>query len=165
MLRSTLSAALALLLTVLPLSAQTDGSDNTTSILSGRARGGWDLPARGDLGHVRGVLFHGGQRDFVMEARLTPLDIKPTVHMGRIDGVIMLVTRDGDTKVVAEIHGTYTTFPGRRGYFHAGITAPAARDSKVEPEVLGKMGGRFADPMERDKDPVGRFLAHWAIIR
>jgi len=163
MLRSTLAAALALLLTALPLSAQTD--DTTTSILSGRARGAWDLPARGDLGHVRGVLFHGGLRDFVMEARLTPVDILPTVRMGRIDGVIMLVSRDGDTKVVAELHGTYATFPGRRGHFEAGITAPAARDSKIEPEVLGKMGGRFADPMDGDTDPVGRFLARWAIIR
>lgn len=162
MIRFLLSGALASLLVLVPTSgAQSQATDSPGDCLRGLARGGWDLPAGDRLGHVRGVLVDRASRRFLLEARLNPRPIAGGAHTGILSGRLYRLTDDGVApRPLAEVRGTYAVGGERRGRFEAVLATPADRAGD-EHELLGRMEGRFRDPQATDRDPVGRFEAHW----
>jgi hypothetical protein len=156
MLKRLLAGALGVLLTVVPLQAQA-----TTDCVGGRARGGWDLPVKDQLGRVRGLLGDGNGHRLLLQARLTP----GGADIGRIDGVLTPMTATGPAdKPIAEVHGVYYVGLDRRGRFETVITELAGVLPEPPP-AIGKLAGAFADPMVNLTDPIGRFTGLWTICR
>ena len=157
MLRILLAGALsALLVTALPLSAQT-----TPDCISGRARGAWDLPVKDQPGRVRGMLGDGAGHRLLLQARLTPVG----TDGGRIDGILTPMTPTGPAaRPIAEVHGTYVVGLDRRGHFEAAIVGPLPLGTEP-PTLVGKLAGAFTDPMLATSDPVGSFLGQWTLCR
>jgi hypothetical protein len=167
MLRNCLAgAAGALLLSLAPLSAQSSGDGGTShDCIVGRARGGWDLPARGELGHARGLLVERDGLRLALDARLAPIPLPGDLRGGLVDGLLFPVTDAGvGPRPIAEVHGTYLVGPDGNGRFETAIvelSSPAGD----RPDVLGKLEGIFSDPMRDGRDPVGRFLGRWILCR
>lgn len=163
MLQNRLAGALgALLLCLVPLSAQSSDSDSSTpDCFRGRARGAWDLPVRDQAGQVKGLLADIAGHRLALEARLTPALRE---RGGRIDGILTPITSAGiAAQPLAEIHGIYAVGPDGRGRFQAEIVGIPNKDGR--PQVVGKMEGAFADPLRDGVDTVGRFAGRWILCR
>lgn len=161
MLRNWLAGtAGALFLAFAPLTAQTTAS-TTTDCLSGRARGAWDLPVKGEPGMVRGLLGDGAGRRLALQGRLIPAGDS---RGGFIEGRLTPLTPNGFVVgPIAEVHGAYSIGPDGRGRFEAALLGITRGDKR--PELVGKFGGSFADPMREGRDTVGNFVGRWAICR
>jgi hypothetical protein len=163
MLRFALAGSLALLASIVPVSAQTEPP--TSDTVTGTAAGRWDLPNRTEAGRFRGMMVQDGKRRFLVEGTLIPLAMPTGERGGRIDGVLVPITPDGiGTAPVAGLHGTFLVRPGGYGTFEAMIYDSVPMLG-ARPEVIGKMAGRFADPWFPGEDRPGRFLARWAMRR
>lgn len=160
MLRTLIAGVLGLVLAMptTHLSAQSTLLPSGVSA-SGRAFGAWDLPGDRDAGSARGYLLDLSGRRFLLEAKLLPVPVRGGSQGGRMLGVLIPLDRDGIAgRPVAEVHGGYVAGPDGLGRFEAAITMLAPRIERI-----GRIEGRFADPLERGKDPVGRFVGRWAL--
>lgn len=161
-LRFLAGSAGALLLCLSPLTAQSSGSSPSDG-LHGRARGGWELPERGEAGRVRGRLLEQDGFCFALDARLAPFPgARPG---GRIEGLLFPVTDQGvSTRAAAVVLGTYSAGPEGNGHFEARILAlPAALPAGFE--RLGRLVGHFSDPRAAGPDVPGEFVGRWRLSR
>ena len=132
----------------------------TPQCLSGFARGGFDLPGSGQLGHIRGVLVRQGDALFQLDAVLTP---RPSPGQpgarGAINGVLTSI-RTGNP--VAQVRGSWQAAPNGKGRFAATFFRPGP--TPLAPiRRLGRIQARFDDP-DPNASP-GSFRGRWAICR
>ncbi len=162
MLRTLLAGVLGALL-ALPaasMSGQVTATPTTNNPILGRAYGAWDLPRKTDAGDVRGLLVEVGGRRLALEAKLFPAPVRGDLQTGRLVGSLFELDSEGNPgRPVADVLGTYLGGRDGLGKFDATILT---RDPRPL-ERIGRIEGRFADPLVNGKDPIGRFRGRWAL--
>ena len=158
MLRTLFAAALALVL-ALPapsVHAQTS-TQSLPEITLGRSYGAWDLPGSLDVGRARGILVDLNGRRLALEAKLMPAAVRDG-QAGRVLGALLTLDREGNLgRPVAELSGGYIGGTDGFGRFELVITP---LDGVA---LRGRIRGRYADPMVRGKDKVGRYAGEWIL--
>ncbi len=162
MLRILLAGALGALL-ALPAPAmggQTIATPSTENPIFGRAFGAWDLPRDAETGQVTGLLVDVGGRRLALDAKLFPAPMRRDLNTGRLVGALSEIDSSGErVRQVADIVGSYLGGADGFGKFEVTILT---RDPRPI-ERIGRIVGRFADPLVNDKDPIGRFVGRWAL--
>lgn len=162
MLRILLAGVLGALL-ALPAPAmggRTPTTPSTDNPLFGRAFGAWDLPRDAETGQVTGLLVEVGGRRLALDAKLFPAPMRRDLHTGRIVGGLHEIDLAGNlVRPVADVVGTYIGGADGLGKFDITILTRDPRPT----ERIGRIVGRFADPLVNGKDPIGRFVGRWAL--
>lgn len=132
-------------------------------VVGGKAEGVWELPTAASDGFAAGTLFNGGgQAVFTMKAKLIPEPGPKLFLQGRIDGELRKVSADEISLFPKYfVRGEYAgVFTGQSGDFKATISYQV---SPKGPEILiGKMAGKYSDPLFGPNDVLGKFVAEWA---
>jgi len=128
----------------------------------GRVGGGWDLPAAGQPGHARGVLFN---EDALPVLELTALirehaSLGVPGRRGGLAGVLeTLPDATGFQQTIAIVRGRWIADPHGDGYYEAVFLQPNGLGGL---RVIGGMRGAFDDDPPGPPNTVGHFKGKWA---